>query len=301
VDGTGLVYLRARYLDVGVGRFLTRDPWEGTPSQPQTQNSFVYVLNNPSNLSDPSGLICVFGFGNCDEEPDLAVELYRAIPIPSDFCLPGNLGCWGGDEYADWLEDEYYPSLPEIGYWWWYHPAQAWGLPEDSLKTLMIEDWLFELGPEMRTFNENDSATQLLMRHNGVNEIREEFYNTGCEYASGYYDAAHGKKGWAKVPVAVPAHIRVFIETVLLIPDSVETIEGTIGSYKIEISNNQDGTAKFNVENIASWQSGSFGTIENKSRDETDPNWLCDQGCGGNLEQKFEWNETIDIERCGCQ
>ncbi len=35
-DGTGLVYLRARYYATSFGPFLSRDPWEGDPNQPMS-------------------------------------------------------------------------------------------------------------------------------------------------------------------------------------------------------------------------------------------------------------------------
>jgi len=48
-DPNGLAYLRARYYDPPLGRFLSRDPaWAGHP--------YVYVGNNPVNSVDPSGL-----------------------------------------------------------------------------------------------------------------------------------------------------------------------------------------------------------------------------------------------------
>ena len=50
---SGYDYLRARYYDPAIGRFLSRDPaGQG--------NFFSYVGNNPVNLTDPSGrfLIC---------------------------------------------------------------------------------------------------------------------------------------------------------------------------------------------------------------------------------------------------
>ena len=55
----GLLYLRARYYQPEVGRFTTKDPWEGDLLRPATLNLHVYVRNNPLNLVDPSGLqIC---------------------------------------------------------------------------------------------------------------------------------------------------------------------------------------------------------------------------------------------------
>ncbi|MEX1194135.1 MAG: RHS repeat-associated core domain-containing protein [Dehalococcoidia bacterium] len=54
-DG-GLFYLRARYYDPTLGRFLTQDPVRGFPLSPQTANPYAYALNNPTNRVDPSGL-----------------------------------------------------------------------------------------------------------------------------------------------------------------------------------------------------------------------------------------------------
>jgi RHS repeat-associated protein len=55
-DETGLIYLRARYYDPSVGRFITRDPILGNGYIPSTLNRYVYVGNNPINFIDPQGL-----------------------------------------------------------------------------------------------------------------------------------------------------------------------------------------------------------------------------------------------------
>jgi RHS repeat-associated protein len=66
-DATGLTYLRARYYDPALGRFLSRDPWPGTPSSCQTLNRYVYGGNNPATFGDPSGLKSqVLGGGGID-------------------------------------------------------------------------------------------------------------------------------------------------------------------------------------------------------------------------------------------
>jgi len=53
---TSLYYLRARWYDPKVGRFLTQDPRNPNARHPQTLNPYIYVLNNPINLIDPAGL-----------------------------------------------------------------------------------------------------------------------------------------------------------------------------------------------------------------------------------------------------
>jgi len=50
-----LVYLRARYYAPGMGRFLTRDTWEGGAQFPLSFNRWNYTEANPINNLDPSG------------------------------------------------------------------------------------------------------------------------------------------------------------------------------------------------------------------------------------------------------
>lgn len=56
MPNTGLYYMRARYYDPIVGRFMTRDPFKGDVQLPNTLNPYLYALGNPANLADPSGL-----------------------------------------------------------------------------------------------------------------------------------------------------------------------------------------------------------------------------------------------------
>lgn len=51
-----LFYLRARYYDPQIGRFLSTDLIQGSMLNPQTFNQYVYVNNDPINKSDPFGL-----------------------------------------------------------------------------------------------------------------------------------------------------------------------------------------------------------------------------------------------------
>jgi RHS repeat-associated protein len=54
--GTGLVFLRARYYEPGVGRFLSEDPKPGIAYLPKTLHIYAYAWNNPVVFVDPSGL-----------------------------------------------------------------------------------------------------------------------------------------------------------------------------------------------------------------------------------------------------
>ena len=52
---TGLQYLRARYYDSTIGRFITKDTYEGNIYDPLTRNQYLYTNNDPVNYTDPTG------------------------------------------------------------------------------------------------------------------------------------------------------------------------------------------------------------------------------------------------------
>ncbi|MEM7051491.1 MAG: RHS repeat-associated core domain-containing protein, partial [Acidobacteriota bacterium] len=55
-QGDDLDYMHARYCNPLNGRFLSVDPIDGEPWNPQTWNRYAYVGNNPLNFIDPDGL-----------------------------------------------------------------------------------------------------------------------------------------------------------------------------------------------------------------------------------------------------
>ena len=52
---TGMYYLRARYYDPEIGRFITRDTWPGDQQRPMSLNKYMYAEGNPVVFVDPSG------------------------------------------------------------------------------------------------------------------------------------------------------------------------------------------------------------------------------------------------------
>jgi RHS repeat-associated protein len=52
---TELQYLRARWYDPSIGRFITQDTYEGDISNPLSLNLYAYAQNNPERFIDPSG------------------------------------------------------------------------------------------------------------------------------------------------------------------------------------------------------------------------------------------------------
>ncbi len=52
----GLLYLRARYMNPLTGRFVSRDPDDGVPTDPISLHKYLYGDADPVDLSDPWGL-----------------------------------------------------------------------------------------------------------------------------------------------------------------------------------------------------------------------------------------------------
>jgi len=72
----GLDYLRARYLDVNTGRFISRDSFFGLQQQPTSLHKYLYANNNPINFTDPTGL---FSLGELSASMAISAILNASI------------------------------------------------------------------------------------------------------------------------------------------------------------------------------------------------------------------------------
>lgn len=71
---TRLYYLMARYYDSGVGRFITRDSFQGTETYPLSLNQYAYTENNPIVGIDP------------DDYSTRWTHLYQGLRLLKDGC-----------------------------------------------------------------------------------------------------------------------------------------------------------------------------------------------------------------------
>jgi uncharacterized protein RhaS with RHS repeats len=51
-----LYYYFHRWYDPSTGRFISPDPKQGKLNNPQILNLYIYVIDDPTTLRDPSGL-----------------------------------------------------------------------------------------------------------------------------------------------------------------------------------------------------------------------------------------------------
>ncbi|NJM39220.1 MAG: RHS repeat-associated core domain-containing protein, partial [Akkermansiaceae bacterium] len=55
LDDSGIIHMNGRLYDPELGRMLSPDPYVQIPEYSQNFNRYSYVINNPLNLTDPSG------------------------------------------------------------------------------------------------------------------------------------------------------------------------------------------------------------------------------------------------------
>jgi hypothetical protein len=106
----------------------------------------------------------------------------------------------------------------------------------------MVGDWLTESGPQTRYYGASAPVTQDLMRDEGVQQARENFYSSGKPFHSyGFTDPQQ--------PIR---------EGMQWINQEDRTGIGSIlGSYGIYIQNNGDGTITIWIRNIVSRESAT--------------------------------------------
>ncbi len=170
-----LLYLRARYYDPGVGRFLSWDPWPGDVERSQTLNGWSYTGGNPTNLSDPSGykpppphpvgggrtkLIQCFALATM-------TELYPSAIDPSMTVQEAIAICEMAYNKTSWWQDRYNCSRSDAQ---WFAPQTVGEL---------WEDYLCERGPEHVYFTGTNPLTKALARSALLDGIRSEFYRGG--------------------------------------------------------------------------------------------------------------------------
>ena len=77
----GFYYLRARYYDPALGRFLTMDAFPGTMFDPITLHKYLYANVNPINVIDPSGRFGLASVGVSLSVRSILVSIAFSVPF----------------------------------------------------------------------------------------------------------------------------------------------------------------------------------------------------------------------------
>jgi len=168
-EEVGLLYLRARYYQPEVGRFITKDPWAGSISQPLTLNRYVYVMGNAPNRADPMGLRTgdpPEAFGDAPagyqlRDPYASYSGYTLLR-EAGVMAQGLYGTsWGpfalSTEMTDYLRTGYSRSA-------------SLGQAESILVA-----WFLQLGPQKQYFGPEYSLTQDVSRSDAVKYFRQQW------------------------------------------------------------------------------------------------------------------------------
>ncbi len=116
----GLYYDLHRWYDPSIGRFISPDPKHGHLSNPQSLNLYIYVVDRPTSLTDPTGAAwcpggdtCEGGYNLLNDQP-YSQEQIDSIQDPHirEMCADNPLFCRGMGYIQD---DQSGGSLPTTG------------------------------------------------------------------------------------------------------------------------------------------------------------------------------------------
>ena len=110
-DGVGLLYMRARYYNPHINRFINQDIITGDISNSNSLNRYAYVEGNPATLIDPFGLCAV----KTEDAFSRAMStLDQGTVVNNLILLLKNCG-WSEDSYSYTRVTELYLALKKHG------------------------------------------------------------------------------------------------------------------------------------------------------------------------------------------
>ncbi len=148
-EGSGLYYIRARYYDAQIGRFINKDPKMGNDQDGQSLNRYAYAQNNPVRFVDVSGF-------NPNEvgEKSCHVKWYQFY---RSGCYSGG-GYWAGQNRSAPVEPDpkviaqYYRDRPPVSDWdngAFFHDFGYSNSGAEGLGYLNVEDNINLLGHDI--------------------------------------------------------------------------------------------------------------------------------------------------------
>lgn len=129
---TGTYYLRARYYNPLIGRFITEDSYWGKEKDPLSLNLYTYCGNNPVIYIDPSGFVWKDSYGR--EYSDLYVFIVGKDRIERSNALLRDPSFYN---IANWITDGIWSKAEDALFWdpdtetYWQHVLDTVVLASD--------------------------------------------------------------------------------------------------------------------------------------------------------------------------
>ncbi|WP_228055720.1 putative Ig domain-containing protein [Lusitaniella coriacea] len=105
-SSTGLDYLRARYYDPTLGRFISKDPFSGFLSDPMSQHDYQYAHANPVRFTDPTGYSSTIGDVMATLNVIASLSTIGSVGVGAGYITGGVLSGASSDEilqmFGDW-------------------------------------------------------------------------------------------------------------------------------------------------------------------------------------------------------
>ena len=155
-----LVYLRARYYNPALGRFLTPDSVIPDVTNGQSLNAYAYVYNDPVNLVDPSGNIPIPPLPGIDRN-DLRNSVRRFAEKGLDvidylYSEPEGCSC-DGQPWNAWFWPPIGGTVTQAAWGYASQPAGAYGsfvIEAQLERTITVSSWWRKLpGMQSRIVN----------------------------------------------------------------------------------------------------------------------------------------------------
>ncbi|WP_028592988.1 RHS repeat-associated core domain-containing protein [Paenibacillus assamensis] len=182
---TGLQYLRARWYDPSMGRFISEDTYEGELNSPLSLNLYTYVENNPLKFIDPSGHKAWLIHGTFSDGDTWTSNFVKYVE--KLFNEKSEKLIWSGDNNIDARSEAAEGFVTQIYDWHKKHPndpIRLIGHSHGGNVAIMLSNLLAEKGLEVETLitiatpvreytlDKNTSVGQHIHLYNNTDQVQ---------------------------------------------------------------------------------------------------------------------------------
>jgi RHS repeat-associated protein len=231
IDSTGLIYLRARYMQPGLGVFLSHDPWEGDALRPGSMNGWNYVEGNPINRVDPTGFQSVSGpldfakcFGLHTATPFFGLQDSTTAKRAVEICKAAYTG-------GKWSS--------------FFNLGQDLPTTANELFGWFVHDWRGGYNSDRLYFDANQPLTREVLKTMPVNRVRHGYYADPNMGEPMHYEFDAWQQFFALLDMSKS------------LGQGSASISMFMGSFWYQVKNLPNGRVGFRIDNDTTLSSGS--------------------------------------------